>query len=207
MNQPKITISLANHTLALCPLYEPCDAVAGACCEVLDMLTSAKVANILQKLKFSDMQLLCRNVAQAFEEFSAHFKYVEAAGGLVHTPQGQVLMMWRNGRWDLPKGHIEPGESPGVCALREVEEETGVAGAKIVGSLGNTLHCYNVYGAWELKRTFWYSMSIEQTVRPTPQHEEGIERVEWCAEDVARQRAAMSYPTIRCVFEEFTNRL
>jgi diadenosine hexaphosphate hydrolase (ATP-forming) len=54
-------------------------------------------------------------------------KIVEGAGGVVFNKAGQVLLLGhRNGTWVFPKGHIDPGETHLVAAIREVEEESGV---------------------------------------------------------------------------------
>ncbi len=38
----------------------------------------------------------------------------------------EFLLMRHPTRWDLPKGHVDPGETDLECALRELEEETGI---------------------------------------------------------------------------------
>lgn len=42
-------------------------------------------------------------------------------------PIEQFLLMRHADRWDLPKGHVDPGETDRECALRELVEETGIA--------------------------------------------------------------------------------
>ena len=103
---------------------------------------------------------------------------VNAAGGLVRNSRGEYLLIFRNGRWDLPKGHQEPGEDILQTALREVEEETGVVGLVAGGLICITDHCYLRDGIWYLKHTWWYNMacSSEETV---PQTEEGITSAVW----------------------------
>uniref|UniRef100_UPI0040570BBE NUDIX hydrolase n=1 Tax=Alistipes sp. TaxID=1872444 RepID=UPI0040570BBE len=133
------------------------------------------------------------------ERFFAEFKYVEAAGGIVCNEQGESLMIYRNNRWDLPKGHIDSGESEEECAVREIAEETGVEGAKIVRFLCNTLHAYSVYGVWELKRTAWFELSATRT-ETKPQSEEGIVCAKWCSEAEIEENLRNTYPTIRNVF-------
>ena len=74
----------------------------------------------------------------------------------------EVLLIRRNERWDIPKGHREEGESVEECAAREVEEETGVKIAGVERFLCSTVHCYNIYGKWEMKYTSWYAMRAEE---------------------------------------------
>ena len=137
---------------------------------------------------------------EVFAAFAAEFTAVEAAGGVVRDDGGRALMIYRNNRWDLPKGHLEPGETIAQCAVREVAEETGIgASTDGRGELCATLHCYNLYGKWEMKRTHWYAMRYVGGAAK-PQSEEGIARAEWLAGDELKNAVAQSYPTIRQVF-------
>ena len=131
--------------------------------ESLFRLASSQLskANVLKIFETANTIEVCDSAIEAvIERFFAEFKYVEAAGGVVQNERGESLMILRNGRWDLPKGHVDCGESDEACAVREIAEETGVVGAKIVRFLCNTLHAYGVYGVWELKRTAWSSGSL-----------------------------------------------
>ena len=157
-------------------------------------------ANVLKIFGNSNTIEVCDPAIDAVKErFFAEFKYVEAAGGIVCNEHGESLMIYRNNRWDLPKGHIDAGESVEECAVREICEETGVEGAKIVRFLCNTLHGYCVYGEWELKLTFWYELYAEAT-ETKPQADEGIVCAVWCSEEVVSQNLLETYPTIRNVF-------
>ena len=104
------------------------------------------------------------------------FRMAPAAGGIV-TKDGKVVGIVRNGIPDLPKGHIEKGESPENAALREVTEETGIGKLQIVKELPSTWHCYQVGEEWRLKRTYWYLMESGETIQPKPQTEEGITEI------------------------------
>ena len=108
-------------------------------------------------------------------------------------------MIFRNGRWDLPKGHWEPGETIEECAVREVGEETGVRGVRIVRPLCETFHAYPMRGRWELKRTRWFEMRFDGSCALSPQREEGIERVVWCPPSELDGRLRATFPTIRRV--------
>ncbi len=104
------------------------------------------------------------------------FKMAPAAGGIVEK-DGKFVTIVRNGIPDLPKGHIEKGESPENAALREVQEETGIGKLQIVKALPSTWHCYQVGEEWRLKRTYWYLMNTTEAIQPKPQTEEGISEI------------------------------
>ena len=157
-------------------------------------------ANVLKIFETTNTIVVKDSMIDIFiEKFFSEFKYVEAAGGLVENERGETLMIYCYRHWDLPKGHIDEGESEEVCAVREVAEETGVAGAKIVRFLCNTFHAYGVYGVWELKRTAWYQLSA-QSCPTKPQAEEDIAAAKWCSKEEVEENLLASYPTIRNVF-------
>ena len=112
-------------------------------------------------------------VASALKET---FKMAPAAGGVVIT-NGKIASITRHDIPDLPKGHIEKGESPEQAALREVEEETGIGKLHIIKELPSTWHCYLEHEEWRLKRTYWYLMENEEAIQPKPQTEEGITEI------------------------------
>jgi len=104
---------------------------------------------------------------------------VTAAGGLVYNACGEVLLIRRHQMWDLPKGKADPDESPYACALREVEEETGVACQTLSDEPILTKHIYYRDGLWQLKTTYWYKMEALEPGLLIPQTEEGITEAEW----------------------------
>jgi len=115
---------------------------------------------------------------------------ITAAGGVVlrkPNKANEILLIYRKGLWDLPKGKCEAGESIETCALREVSEEVGIPQPKILRSLGTTLHEYELSGEHVRITTHWYLMETESTVF-TPQTEEHIEQVAWVQLDVAIQQ-------------------
>ena len=124
--------------------------------------------------------LICHNNLTALlEEFKANFKIIEAAGGLVKNNKGEVLFIFRFGKWDLPKGKIEKGESIKNAAIREVEEECGIRGLEIVKPLLSTYHIYELKGDKILKRTYWLEMICTGSNELNPQTEEGITEAKW----------------------------
>lgn len=138
-----------------------------------------------------------------FDAFCTLFTHVEAAGGAVFSDE-KLLMIRRRGFWDLPKGHLENGETLRECAVREVSEECGLDAAclDITGEIARTLHFYwhEPTERWEMKRTTWYKMRYNgDPLRVEPQSEEEITAVEWMTLPQATRATAGSYMTIRDV--------
>lgn len=111
--------------------------------------------------------------------FRIYFTEVEAAGGLVEHTSGKYLFIEKKGKWDLPKGHMEKGEAPEECALREVNEECGITGHSIVKTLYPSYHTYAWEGISYLKKTNWFLMRYNGPMVSIPQTNEGITKVEW----------------------------
>ncbi|MCZ4407376.1 NUDIX domain-containing protein [Cryomorphaceae bacterium 1068] len=131
-------------------------------------------------------------------DFRAHFKEIEAAGGLVHNENNEYLLIFRKGKWDLPKGKIDEGETPEQAALREVEEECGVSDLKIGEALAPSYHTYEQDGVRILKKTYWYDMTSAQQ-EFTPQAEEDIEKVQWQDLGANIVEGLDTYPNIRVI--------
>lgn len=115
--------------------------------------------------------------------FSQAFTQIEAAGGIVKR-NGQMLFIFRNEKWDLPKGKIDAGETPEEAAIREVEEECGINKHRIVKSLQPTWHIYQSTwkgsaGEWILKKTHWFEMEYTGTENGTPETGENISEIRW----------------------------
>lgn len=168
-----------------------------------DSISRAKIMHFLDTYK--RVAVTSEDSLLSFLKFASQMVWVEAAGGVVENSRGEVVMIRRNERWDLPKGHREEGEEFRLCAAREAEEETGVKIAQVDEMLATTLHGYNLYGKWELKLTVWYAMRGEAQSL-TPQHEEGIICAEWIGRDQIRDKIKTSFPTIRKVFDAFLTR-
>ena len=131
----------------------------------------------------------------------AKIPVVKAGGGLVYNTKGEVLFIFRNGKWDLPKGGIEKNETMEETAIREVEEETGVTGLKISNKLQKTYHIFKRNGRYKLKVTYWYEMQTDFNGIPQAQEEEGIEKVAWIKPEEIPVVLANSYENIKLLFE------
>jgi len=128
------------------------------------------------------------------------FEFRKAAGGVVCNPDDERLMIFRFGKWDLPKGHVEKGETIRYAAVREVQEETGVRDVAADRCIAKTYHIYNMDGRWILKQTAWYDMySVAAAL--TPQTEEGIEKAVWVSKEQMYKNLATSYSSLNYLGE------
>ena len=136
----------------------------------------------------------------SLEELGTDYKEVNAAGGLVQDSHGRYLMIRRNDKWDLPKGHQEPGEEIKDTALREVWEETGLKDLVLKDLICVTQHCYRRDGVWVLKHTWWYNMLCEGVQETVPQTEENITQAVFMDKEAVAEALKDTYPSIREVF-------
>lgn len=125
----------------------------------------------------------------------------KAGGGLVYNTNGDVLFIFRNGKWDLAKGGMEKNETIEETAIREVEEETGVTGLVITDKLQKTYHIFKRNGRYKLKITQWFEMRTKYEGAPQGQAEEGIEKVEWVRPQDIPMLLENSYENIKLLFE------
>lgn len=142
------------------------------------------------------------SVAALLKELSEAFEPIEAAGGVVSNPEGGVLMIYRRGKWDLPKGKKDEGENIEDCAVREVIEETGLPKLKIVDKICETYHVYTQGGTELLKTTHWYNMKTEKAFELFPQKEENILEARWVAEKKLGLYVHQSYEAIKEILNE-----
>jgi 8-oxo-dGTP pyrophosphatase MutT (NUDIX family) len=137
------------------------------------------IADFQADPKISAINIYGTDIKHLWKIFRIYFTEVAAAGGLVKHKSGRYLFIEKKGKLDLPKGHIEEGEEPETCALREVREECGIDGHIIVKPLQPSYHTYTWEGISYLKKTSWFLMNYEGIMVTEPQIKEGITRVEW----------------------------
>ena len=144
-----------------------------------------------------------KNLIKLKTDFFSLFRVIKAGGGLVLNESGQVLMIFRRGMWDLPKGKKEKGEKRKETAIREVQEETGLQNVSIIHALSDTYHTYKIKGQRVLKLSFWYLMETEE-LAIKPQVEEDIEIVEWATiKDLMSKKYTPIYTNIKDLIDEY----
>ncbi|MBI3140051.1 MAG: NUDIX hydrolase [Sphingobacteriales bacterium] len=124
------------------------------------------------------------------------FTLVKAAGGLVVNGKNEWLLIFRRGKWDLPKGKLDPGEKLEGCAVREVEEETGLHDIKLLSPLCITYHTYHEGTKYILKESHWYQMRITGTQPLVPQTEEDILEAKWVKPAGLQEYLENTYPSV-----------
>jgi 8-oxo-dGTP pyrophosphatase MutT (NUDIX family) len=139
---------------------------------------------------------------KGLKEFvKSRFLIIKAAGGIV-SKKDKILMIYRLGKWDFPKGKFDKGETPEECAKREVEEESNVK-VKMGPHICNTWHTYTQNRRSILKKTYWYAMESTNDTGMKPQYEEGIDEIRWLSEADAKTALINSYPSMRYLFKQF----
>jgi 8-oxo-dGTP pyrophosphatase MutT (NUDIX family) len=135
----------------------------------------------------------------AWRQMLAMHTILEAAGGIVQDIDGNILMILKRGMWEFPKGKREDGESCEQCAMREVQEECGVAGLSIVLPIAQTFHIYRepCDNVQYIKRTQWFAMLCNGSPMPQPQAEEDITQAAWLPPQQAMEYAEKSYPMVK----------
>ena len=178
-----------------------CKIIAFICNKDLATCLAISISYIMsQKYKVyinNDPKIITDN----WEIFCADYFLIEAAGGLVYNFESQLLMIFRNNKWDLPKGKLEQNENIKECAIREVQEECGVSGLSIVNSLNNTYHTYEIKGEKILKCTYWFEMKTNFKGNLIPQTEEGITNVVWVDKQDIAEKLENSFGNINELFK------
>lgn len=139
--------------------------------------------------------------ATLLKELLWSFYSLHSAGGVVLNENNELLMIYRRGKWDLPKGKQDDGEHIETCAIREVKEETGLVNVSLEKKITNTMHIYPMSGNYILKHTAWYEMSSTSKEILIAQKEEQIEKVVWVNKKEIPQLLANSFKTISDVLK------
>ena len=168
------------------------------------LLESIDIEQLIVKMfqsKITKAYLYYPDEKEILKKLKEKIPVQKAGGGLVYNKNGEVLFIFRNGKWDLPKGGTEKGEEIEYTALREVEEETGVSKLLIDRKLQKTYHIFKRNGKYKLKITHWFEMHTTFEGTPEPQAEEGIEKVAWLNPEQIKEALKNSYENIKLLFE------
>ena len=164
--------------------------------------TAIKVAiNALVKNKLEEAFIYHPNNEEILKKFTKKIPLVVAAGGVVTNKKGKVLFIYRNDKWDLPKGKLDKGETLEECAIREVMEETGVTDLTVENYLRTTYHIFKRNGKYKLKEVHWYAMKTAYEGKLKGEKKEGIIKVKWKGPRKIKQALENSYTNIRVLFE------
>ena len=197
-------IYFEKRCIIICPPNE--QALADPNAILFTIGSSADIHNLVEMVEVSEslhrIYIPTEDIKATYRMICAEFLEVNAGGGLVSNRRGDYLLISRNGLWDLPKGHQDPGEDIEVTALREVQEETGIDQLQLGDLICITDHCYKRNGIWHLKHTWWYDMLYTDPTDLTPQKEEDIAKAAWVAKSSLPPFLHNTYPSIVEVFRE-----
>ena len=161
------------------------------------LVENLDLPKLLTKKKINSIGVFSNEFEVIINIFKKKFPEVIAAGGKVINNKSEILFIYRNKKWDLPKGKAEKNEIISETALREVEEETGIKNLSIIKPLEKTYHIFKRGGKNYLKTTYWFEMKSDYNGKFKPQKKEGITRVEWIGVENLPSILPKSYANIR----------
>lgn len=168
----------------------------------IDEFSTPAIKSMIHEMKLEKIHagvLYHTNFEELKKAVFKKFTVIYAAGGLVLNPSKAILLIFRKGKWDLPKGKLDEGESLDQCALREVKEETGLQHLRLIEPLLVTYHTYDEDGKHILKETHWYLMHAGGDQQLKPQLEEQITAIEWAEEKALSKYMENTFPLIKDV--------
>ncbi|HSN08281.1 MAG TPA: NUDIX hydrolase [Hanamia sp.] len=171
----------------------------------IDELSTAAINSLLHEIKkpqFHAGIIYDKDFPNLKSHFFKNFQLILAAGGLVKNKRDEILMIFRRGKWDLPKGKLDEGETLENCAKREVEEETGLKQLKLIRPIKTTYHTYVQFGKHILKETHWYLMKNSGDEKLIPQTEEEISEIIWAKKEDLKKYLKNTFQTIEIVLKE-----
>ena len=163
----------------------------------LELIKNIDVVELLNKKKVKSIGVLSKNKKSVLTALKKRYPEITAAGGKVVNQNSEILFIYRNKKWDLPKGKAEKNENISQTAIREVSEETGILDLSITKPLEKTYHIFKRGKKHFLKSTYWFEMKSNYSAEFKPQKNEGITRVEWIGEEELDKILLKSYANIR----------
>lgn len=169
----------------------------------------ASIATAIETLEKSDrgignfgLMVMTEDEDATFKKFAKPYKGISAAGGLVFNEKQELLLILRQGKWDLPKGKVDKGETVEEAALREVEEECGIEKLSLGAPIQKTFHTYYLDNQRILKTTYWFKMTALEYGKMAPQLEENITDLQWFDPKTLDIEALNTYTSIRELLRE-----
>jgi 8-oxo-dGTP pyrophosphatase MutT (NUDIX family) len=175
----------------------------------IDELNSHTIKTIIHEMEDPNIHagvFLHSDLAELKKLFFKKFTVFIAAGGLVENENKEILLIFRRGKWDLPKGKLDKGESLEECAKREVEEETGLQRIKLISQLTITYHTYHEGTKFILKESYWYNMKVSGKQNITPQLEEDILDIKWVKKEDLSTYLENTFPSVIDVLKIHTSK-
>ena len=171
----------------------------------IDEISTAAVNSLLHEIakpEFHAGILFHKDLEKLKKVFFKHFTLIIAAGGVVFNTNEDILIIFRRGKWDLPKGKIDEGETLEQCAVREVKEETGLTNIELGEKIITTYHTYSQFGKHILKESHWYKMKCNTEQKLIPQTEEDITDIKWVKQTDLKKYSSKTYQTILEVLDQ-----
>ena len=165
----------------------------------IDEISTSAIKSLLHEIAKAEFHagiLFDKDLDKLKKAFFKHFTIVIASGGAVQNTNEEILMIFRRGKWDLPKGKLDEGETLEQCAIREVEEETGLRGVELGEKITTTYHTYTEFGKHILKESHWYKMQCNTDQKLVPQTEEHITDIKWVKRSDIKKYTSKTYQTI-----------
>ena len=161
-----------------------------------------QILKAIKAKKTESVYIYHKNIKKLWEIFTKKFPIIDAAGGLVERSDDKFLFIYRNNKWDLPKGGVEKKELIIEAAQREVKEETGLADLIVINKIGETYHIFKKGKNFRLKRTYWFKMKSDYQGELFPQEEEGIISAEWITKKRIPEIFKNAYENIKEIVNE-----
>ncbi|MBS1759849.1 MAG: NUDIX hydrolase [Bacteroidetes bacterium] len=190
-NKPLFLCDAIDETIE--PLIHHDDAVF---IDELNIHTIKTMIHEMQQEKVHAGVFFHQSLEELKKTFFKKFELIQAAGGLVQNDKDEILLIFRRGKWDLPKGKLDEDETLEQCAIREVEEETGLKNIELLSPLIVTYHTYHQGTSFVLKESYWYKMKVNGQQQLIPQTIEDIEKVIWVKPRQLTNYFLESYPSV-----------